>query len=104
MTKPPPDPDALAALAATGPTELRELLLEICSSPAWADAVAAARPWSGRTGLLAANAAATAGLSPPTCTTPWPATPRSARRGPATPRPSASSPACGAPSGACSAS
>ncbi|MFD8595584.1 2-oxo-4-hydroxy-4-carboxy-5-ureidoimidazoline decarboxylase [Kitasatospora sp. NPDC059646] len=63
MTKPPPDLDALAALAATGPSELREILLEVCSSPAWADAVAASRPWPGRAELLAAGAGAIARLS-----------------------------------------
>ncbi|MFJ5229743.1 2-oxo-4-hydroxy-4-carboxy-5-ureidoimidazoline decarboxylase [Kitasatospora sp. NPDC088391] len=60
MTQPPP---ALAALAAADPAGLREILLEVCSSPAWAAAVAASRPWSDRAELLAANAAATSGLS-----------------------------------------
>ncbi|QKW22760.1 2-oxo-4-hydroxy-4-carboxy-5-ureidoimidazoline decarboxylase [Kitasatospora sp. NA04385] len=60
MTQPPP---ALSALAATGASELREILLEVCSSPAWAAAVAASRPWHDREDLRAANAKATAGLS-----------------------------------------
>lgn len=60
MTQPPP---ALSALAATDAAGLRELLLEVCSSPAWAAAVAATRPWHDRAELSAANAAATAGLS-----------------------------------------
>ncbi|RKE22508.1 2-oxo-4-hydroxy-4-carboxy-5-ureidoimidazoline decarboxylase [Streptomyces sp. TLI_171] len=60
MTQPPP---ALAALAAADASELRETLLEICSSPTWAAAVAASRPWSDRADLLAANAKAVAELS-----------------------------------------
>ncbi|WP_051969376.1 2-oxo-4-hydroxy-4-carboxy-5-ureidoimidazoline decarboxylase [Kitasatospora azatica] len=54
---------ALAALAAAPAAELAKTLLEVCSSPSWAAAVAAARPWSDRESLLAANAAAMAGLS-----------------------------------------
>ncbi|WP_241844283.1 2-oxo-4-hydroxy-4-carboxy-5-ureidoimidazoline decarboxylase [Kitasatospora sp. CB01950] len=64
MTEPPPVPMPLAALATAEPSHLRELLLGICSSPAWAAAVAASRPWPDRAALLAANARATAGLSP----------------------------------------
>ncbi|MFF0292094.1 2-oxo-4-hydroxy-4-carboxy-5-ureidoimidazoline decarboxylase [Kitasatospora sp. NPDC004614] len=63
MTEPPADSSVLAALAATHSAELRRTLLEICSSPAWAAAVAASRPWSDRAELLAANARATAQLS-----------------------------------------
>ncbi|MFF4339209.1 2-oxo-4-hydroxy-4-carboxy-5-ureidoimidazoline decarboxylase [Kitasatospora sp. NPDC001540] len=66
MTQPPPappSPSALAALDATGASELREILLEVCSSPAWAAAVAASRPWRDREDLLAANAEAMADLS-----------------------------------------
>ncbi|GAA5016234.1 2-oxo-4-hydroxy-4-carboxy-5-ureidoimidazoline decarboxylase [Kitasatospora paranensis] len=53
---------ALEALAAAPAAALRETLLEICSSPRWAEAVAAARPWPDRASLLAANAAAMASL------------------------------------------
>lgn len=60
MTQPPP---ALPALAAAGESELREILLEVCSSPAWAAAVAASRPWADRAELHAANAKAMAELS-----------------------------------------
>ncbi|MFG2818283.1 2-oxo-4-hydroxy-4-carboxy-5-ureidoimidazoline decarboxylase [Kitasatospora sp. NPDC048365] len=60
MTK---HPDTLDALAATPAAELQETLLEICSSPAWAAAVAASRPWSDRDALLDANAKAMAGLT-----------------------------------------
>ncbi|MFC5663317.1 2-oxo-4-hydroxy-4-carboxy-5-ureidoimidazoline decarboxylase [Kitasatospora misakiensis] len=56
-------PHALDALAATDTAELRELLLDVCTSPAWADAVVAARPWKDRRALLDANAKAMAGLS-----------------------------------------
>ncbi|MFG3051711.1 2-oxo-4-hydroxy-4-carboxy-5-ureidoimidazoline decarboxylase [Kitasatospora sp. NPDC048239] len=51
-------PHALEALAAADAAELKAILLEVCSSPGWATAVAAARPWSDRDALLAANAAA----------------------------------------------
>ncbi|WP_405010678.1 2-oxo-4-hydroxy-4-carboxy-5-ureidoimidazoline decarboxylase [Kitasatospora sp. NBC_01539] len=68
MTSQPPDSPAgtraLADLAAAPAAGLRETLLEICSSPAWADAVAAGRPWPDRAALHAANAAATAALTP----------------------------------------
>ncbi|RPE28983.1 2-oxo-4-hydroxy-4-carboxy-5-ureidoimidazoline decarboxylase [Kitasatospora cineracea] len=60
MTQPPP---ALPALAATGASGLREILLEVCSSPTWAAAVAASRPWHDRAELSAANAKAMAELS-----------------------------------------
>ncbi|GAA2788838.1 2-oxo-4-hydroxy-4-carboxy-5-ureidoimidazoline decarboxylase [Kitasatospora paracochleata] len=60
MTK---HPDALDALATADAAELQETLLEICSSPGWAAAVAASRPWSDRNALLAANAAAMASLT-----------------------------------------
>ncbi|MEV7599616.1 2-oxo-4-hydroxy-4-carboxy-5-ureidoimidazoline decarboxylase [Kitasatospora sp. NPDC089797] len=56
-------PHALDALAATDAAELAEILLEICSSPRWAAAIAEANPWSDREALLAANAAAMAGLT-----------------------------------------
>ncbi|MDY0810967.1 2-oxo-4-hydroxy-4-carboxy-5-ureidoimidazoline decarboxylase [Kitasatospora purpeofusca] len=56
-------PHALDALAATDTAELREILLDVCTSPGWADAVAAARPWKDRRALLEANAKAMAGLS-----------------------------------------
>ncbi|MGW4380116.1 2-oxo-4-hydroxy-4-carboxy-5-ureidoimidazoline decarboxylase [Kitasatospora sp. NPDC004531] len=52
MAEPPP-----------APVPLRTRLLEVCASPAWAAAVEASGPWSGRAELLAANARATAGLS-----------------------------------------
>ncbi|GAA1237010.1 2-oxo-4-hydroxy-4-carboxy-5-ureidoimidazoline decarboxylase [Kitasatospora nipponensis] len=55
--------NALAALAAAPAAELEHILSEVCSSPAWAAAVAAARPWSDRQALLAANRAAMAGLT-----------------------------------------
>ncbi|MFF1868928.1 2-oxo-4-hydroxy-4-carboxy-5-ureidoimidazoline decarboxylase [Streptomyces sp. CB03911] len=65
----PPAPDeaagALRALAAAPAAELEKTLLEICSSPRWAGAVASARPWSDREALLAANAAAMAALTVP---------------------------------------
>ncbi|MFD9128506.1 2-oxo-4-hydroxy-4-carboxy-5-ureidoimidazoline decarboxylase [Kitasatospora sp. NPDC059571] len=54
---------ALDALAAAPAAELRETLLEICSSPRWAEAVAASGPWSDRESLLAANAAAMEALT-----------------------------------------
>lgn len=54
---------ALKALEAAPAAELTETLLEICSSPSWAEAVAAARPWADRDALLAANAAAMAALT-----------------------------------------
>ncbi|MDH6575224.1 2-oxo-4-hydroxy-4-carboxy-5-ureidoimidazoline decarboxylase [Kitasatospora sp. MAP5-34] len=63
---PQPSPDAagaLKALAAAPAAELTETLLEICSSPSWAAAVAATRPWADRDALLAANAAAMAALT-----------------------------------------
>ncbi|MFF9642100.1 2-oxo-4-hydroxy-4-carboxy-5-ureidoimidazoline decarboxylase [Kitasatospora aureofaciens] len=56
-------PHALDALAAADAAELEEILLEVCSSPRWAAAVAEAKPWSSREALLAANAAAMAGLT-----------------------------------------
>ncbi|MFG2842070.1 2-oxo-4-hydroxy-4-carboxy-5-ureidoimidazoline decarboxylase [Kitasatospora sp. NPDC048296] len=56
-------PHALDALAAADAAELAGLLLEVCSSPGWAAAIAAAQPWSSREALLAANAAAMAALS-----------------------------------------
>ncbi|AUG80979.1 OHCU decarboxylase [Kitasatospora sp. MMS16-BH015] len=54
---------ALEALAAAPAADLTETLLEICSSPSWATAVAGARPWADRAALLAANEAAMASLS-----------------------------------------
>ncbi|WP_431681718.1 2-oxo-4-hydroxy-4-carboxy-5-ureidoimidazoline decarboxylase [Kitasatospora sp. KL5] len=57
------DTGALEALAAAPAAELRETLLEVCSSPRWAEAVEAARPWRDRPALLAANAAAMAVLT-----------------------------------------
>ncbi|WP_327682833.1 2-oxo-4-hydroxy-4-carboxy-5-ureidoimidazoline decarboxylase [Kitasatospora sp. NBC_00458] len=56
-------PHALEALAAADAAELREILLDVCASPGWAEAVAAARPWTDRRALLDANAAAMATLS-----------------------------------------
>ncbi|MFE5580946.1 2-oxo-4-hydroxy-4-carboxy-5-ureidoimidazoline decarboxylase [Kitasatospora sp. NPDC056531] len=56
-------PHALDALAAADAAELEGLLLEVCSSPRWASAIAEAKPWSSREALLAANAAAMAGLT-----------------------------------------
>ncbi|MER5349787.1 2-oxo-4-hydroxy-4-carboxy-5-ureidoimidazoline decarboxylase [Kitasatospora sp. NPDC002551] len=56
-------PDGLDALAAADAAGLREILLGVCASRAWADAVAATRPWRGRRALLDASAAATAALS-----------------------------------------
>jgi 2-oxo-4-hydroxy-4-carboxy-5-ureidoimidazoline decarboxylase len=56
-------PHALDALAAADAAELEGLLLEVCSSPGWAAAIAAAKPWSSREALLAANAAAMAALT-----------------------------------------
>ncbi|MFJ1702750.1 2-oxo-4-hydroxy-4-carboxy-5-ureidoimidazoline decarboxylase [Kitasatospora sp. NPDC088346] len=61
---PHPSPAALGTLSAAPAAELRETLLEICSSPGWAASVAATRPWSDRDALLAANAAAMAALTP----------------------------------------
>ncbi|MCX4745291.1 2-oxo-4-hydroxy-4-carboxy-5-ureidoimidazoline decarboxylase [Kitasatospora sp. NBC_01287] len=49
---------ALTALAAAPAAELERALLEVCSSPTWAAAVAGRRPWSDREALLAANSAA----------------------------------------------
>ncbi|WP_405020190.1 2-oxo-4-hydroxy-4-carboxy-5-ureidoimidazoline decarboxylase [Kitasatospora sp. NBC_00070] len=60
MTNLPTTPDALSAIPAA---ELTETLLEICSSPSWAAAVAETRPWSDRAELLAANEAAMAKLT-----------------------------------------
>ena len=54
---------ALRELAATPAAGLEKTLLEICSSPRWAAAVASARPWADPAALLAANAAATAALT-----------------------------------------
>ncbi|MFF4920283.1 2-oxo-4-hydroxy-4-carboxy-5-ureidoimidazoline decarboxylase [Kitasatospora sp. NPDC001119] len=56
-------PHTLDVLAATDAAALEGILLEVCSSPRWAAAVAAARPWSDRDTLLAANAAAMASLT-----------------------------------------
>ncbi|MFE6050304.1 2-oxo-4-hydroxy-4-carboxy-5-ureidoimidazoline decarboxylase [Kitasatospora sp. NPDC056446] len=56
-------PHTLDTLAASDAAELEEILLEVCSSPRWAAAVAEAKPWSGREALLAANAAAMASLT-----------------------------------------
>ncbi|MFD0276943.1 2-oxo-4-hydroxy-4-carboxy-5-ureidoimidazoline decarboxylase [Kitasatospora sp. NPDC127111] len=56
-------PHALESLAAADAAELRAILLEVCSSARWADAVAAARPWSDRAALLDANASAMASLT-----------------------------------------
>ncbi|MFC8722618.1 2-oxo-4-hydroxy-4-carboxy-5-ureidoimidazoline decarboxylase [Kitasatospora sp. NPDC057198] len=69
MTQPPPArpgpsaPSGLPALSAADASGLRETLLEVCSSPAWAAAVAASRPWHDREELHAANAKAMAELS-----------------------------------------
>ncbi|MER8182123.1 2-oxo-4-hydroxy-4-carboxy-5-ureidoimidazoline decarboxylase [Kitasatospora sp. NPDC094015] len=60
---PHPSPAALDELSAAPAAELRETLLEICSSPGWAASVAASRPWSDREALLAANTAAMAALT-----------------------------------------
>ncbi|MER5866406.1 2-oxo-4-hydroxy-4-carboxy-5-ureidoimidazoline decarboxylase [Kitasatospora sp. NPDC002040] len=60
MTSLPTTPDALSAIPAAA---LTETLLEICSSPRWAAAVAETRPWSDPAELLAANEAAMAELS-----------------------------------------
>jgi 2-oxo-4-hydroxy-4-carboxy-5-ureidoimidazoline decarboxylase len=54
---------ALEKLSAAPADELHETLLEICSSPSWAAAVVATRPWSDREALLTANAAAMAALT-----------------------------------------
>ncbi len=62
-TTPTQAADALAALAAAPAAELEKTLLEICSSPRWAAALTAARPWADRDALLAANAAAMAELT-----------------------------------------
>ncbi|MFJ8621660.1 2-oxo-4-hydroxy-4-carboxy-5-ureidoimidazoline decarboxylase [Kitasatospora sp. NPDC093550] len=56
-------PHALDALAAADAAELEAILLEVCSSPRWAAAVAEAKPWSDREALFAANAAAMASLT-----------------------------------------
>ncbi|MGW2250405.1 2-oxo-4-hydroxy-4-carboxy-5-ureidoimidazoline decarboxylase [Kitasatospora sp. NPDC001660] len=56
-------PHALDTLAAADAAELEAILLEICSSPRWAAAVAQAKPWSDRSALLAANAAAMESLT-----------------------------------------
>ncbi|MBO1418758.1 2-oxo-4-hydroxy-4-carboxy-5-ureidoimidazoline decarboxylase [Streptomyces sp. FH025] len=56
-------PHALDTLAAADAAELAKILLEVCSSPRWATAVAEAKPWSSREALLAANAAAMAELT-----------------------------------------
>ncbi|MFE3504724.1 2-oxo-4-hydroxy-4-carboxy-5-ureidoimidazoline decarboxylase [Kitasatospora sp. NPDC059160] len=56
-------PHALDSLAAADAAKLEEILLEVCSSPRWAAAVAQTRPWSSREALLAANAAAMAALT-----------------------------------------
>lgn len=56
-------PRTLDALAATDAAKLEGILLEVCSSPRWAAAVAAAKPWPDREALLAANAAAMASLT-----------------------------------------
>ncbi|MDH6706790.1 2-oxo-4-hydroxy-4-carboxy-5-ureidoimidazoline decarboxylase [Kitasatospora sp. MAA19] len=56
-------PHTLDALAAADAADLEAILLEVCSSPRWAAAVAQAKPWSDRESLLAANAAAMAGLT-----------------------------------------
>ncbi|MFF4382193.1 2-oxo-4-hydroxy-4-carboxy-5-ureidoimidazoline decarboxylase [Kitasatospora sp. NPDC001547] len=63
MTNHPHALAALDALAAADAAELEGILLEVCSSPRWAAAVAAAKPWSDREALLAANAAAMASLT-----------------------------------------
>ncbi|WP_329570121.1 2-oxo-4-hydroxy-4-carboxy-5-ureidoimidazoline decarboxylase [Kitasatospora sp. NBC_01266] len=56
-------PGALGALAAAPAAELERTLLDVCSSPSWAAAVAGDRPWSDRAALLATNAAAMASLT-----------------------------------------
>ncbi|MGA5821833.1 2-oxo-4-hydroxy-4-carboxy-5-ureidoimidazoline decarboxylase [Kitasatospora sp. NPDC094028] len=58
-------PHALDALAAADAAKLEAILLEVCSSPRWAAAVAKTRPWPDRESLLAANAAAMASLTVP---------------------------------------
>ncbi|MFJ6383282.1 2-oxo-4-hydroxy-4-carboxy-5-ureidoimidazoline decarboxylase [Kitasatospora sp. NPDC092039] len=63
MTNHPHALATLDALAAADAAELEGILLEVCSSPRWAAAVAAAKPWSDREALLAANAAAMASLT-----------------------------------------
>ncbi|MFF8771081.1 2-oxo-4-hydroxy-4-carboxy-5-ureidoimidazoline decarboxylase [Kitasatospora sp. NPDC015120] len=63
MTDRPHDPDVLHALAAADAAGLRATLLDVCASPAWAEAVAATRPWRDRRALLDAAAEATAALS-----------------------------------------
>ncbi|MFE4517262.1 2-oxo-4-hydroxy-4-carboxy-5-ureidoimidazoline decarboxylase [Kitasatospora sp. NPDC056783] len=56
-------PHTLDSLAAADTARLTEILLEVCSSPRWAAAVADAGPWPDREALLAANAAAMASLT-----------------------------------------
>ncbi|MEV7771212.1 2-oxo-4-hydroxy-4-carboxy-5-ureidoimidazoline decarboxylase [Kitasatospora sp. NPDC086791] len=63
MTNHPHALDALDTLAAADTAKLEAILLEVCSSPRWAAAVAEARPWSDREALLAANAAAMTSLA-----------------------------------------
>jgi 2-oxo-4-hydroxy-4-carboxy-5-ureidoimidazoline decarboxylase len=63
-TAPTQEAGALGALAAAPAAELEKTLLEICSSPRWAAALTATRPWADRDALLAANAAAMAELTP----------------------------------------
>ena len=62
-TAPTQEAGALDVLAAAPAAELEKTLLEICSSPRWAAAIIAARPWADRDALLAANAAAMARLT-----------------------------------------
>lgn len=54
---------ALARLNARDEADLDALLVEICSSPAWAKLVREARPWADDAALFAANAAAMNALS-----------------------------------------
>ncbi|MFJ6620592.1 2-oxo-4-hydroxy-4-carboxy-5-ureidoimidazoline decarboxylase [Kitasatospora sp. NPDC091335] len=56
-------PHTLDALAEADAAELAEILLEVCSSPRWAAAVAETRPWPDRESLLTANATAMASLT-----------------------------------------
>jgi 2-oxo-4-hydroxy-4-carboxy-5-ureidoimidazoline decarboxylase len=59
-----PSPKSLDTLNALPADELYSVLTEVCSSPAWAQAVEADRPWPDPDALLAANHRATAALTP----------------------------------------
>lgn len=63
MTLTPPPPPGLARLNRAGGRPARDRLRAVCGSPAWAETMAAGRPYATLADLLAAGDAATAALT-----------------------------------------